>query len=59
MEECLRAIPSVDLDEAYEWVNEHLILPTKCLTIDLLVVFTLHGRRTGRQAYDNHALYCT
>lgn len=35
MEECLRAMPGVDLDEAYEWVDEHHILPTHRLMIEL------------------------
>ena len=52
VEECLRAMLGVDLDEAYEWVNGPLIQPTSCLMLDLLVVFTLHARRTGRQAYE-------
>jgi hypothetical protein len=47
VEECLRAMSGVDLDEAYEWVNGHTILPTQYLTIvDILVVFALRGRGT-------------
>lgn len=28
VQECLHAMLGVDLDEAYEWVNGHLIQPT-------------------------------
>jgi len=46
VEECLRVIQGVDLDEAYEWASEHLISAYVRLTVELPVVFTLPRRGT-------------